>query len=139
MFCFSFYKWTYYENLILRHDSVLQFSWLLNRCSRGIILYSHSYSKPLFLLFFIIHPQLFLSCREFDLMHPYWSTFTPLKTTFICFATSFNWWEVSTRKYGCVISLSSFTLDEFITWNWETLSIWLSTSQIVFQLSVKMN
>ena len=51
----------YFGALVLKQLFTLQLSWLLKMFSRGTLLACHNYSKLLFLLFFIIYPQYFLS------------------------------------------------------------------------------
>ena len=60
----SLYVFPYSDALVLKHHSALQFSRLLNMCSRGTLLASLNSLIVFFLFFFIMYPQSFLSRRD---------------------------------------------------------------------------
>ena len=65
------YSFPYYDYLFLKHHSALNLTWLFNMCSRGNLLDCRNSYKILFILFFIIYLQYFLSLRASAVVHPH--------------------------------------------------------------------
>ena len=65
----SLYVFSSSNNLFLKNHYALQFSWLLNMCSRETLLTSLNYSIVFSQFFFIIYPQYFFSLRAPDSVH----------------------------------------------------------------------
>ena len=116
--------------LVLKHQSPLQLSWLLNMCSRETLLDSLNYSI-FSIFFFIIYPQSLFSRRASALVHPHRWALILLTTENMCLATTFTWWEGSASKDGSDIYSSSFPLYDFRTWPRAHLDVCSSKSYIV--------
>ena len=133
---FSLYVFPYSGDLVLKHHFAIQFAWLLNMCSRGILLASLNSSTFFSLFFFIMYPQYFLSRRASALVHPHRRSLLSLTMENMCFATTFTRWEGSARKDGSEISVWSFPFGDLRTWPRATLDGCLSTARIVISLSL---
>ena len=91
----------------------------------------HSALQSFSLLFFIMHPQYFLSKRASALVHPHCWAILLLTIENMCLATNFTRWEGYIRKDVSGVSSSSFPLGDLKTWTWATLDEFLSTTHIV--------
>ena len=79
-------------------------------CLRRTLLACWSSSKLLFLLFFIIYPQNFLSRISYPLLYPHWWFLPSLTMENMWLVTTFTKWEVSARKDGTGIYHQVFLL-----------------------------